>query len=56
MKKILAAKEMALFRLLIERLLRFKPYTLGKKEEELLAMQGEMAEAANKAFRMGSGL
>jgi oligoendopeptidase F len=42
---------MELYRLLVERLLRFKPHTLGKKEEELLAMQGEMAEAANKAFR-----
>src|SRR5258706_7539353 len=50
-KKFLAAKEMALYRLLIERLLRFKKYTLGNKEEELLAMQGEMAQAANKAFR-----
>lgn len=51
MKKFLAAKELALYRLLVERLLRFKKYTLGKKEEELLAMQGEMAQAANKAFR-----
>src|SRR5688572_2289873 len=38
MKKFLAAKEMELYRLLVERLLRFKPHTLGKKEEELLAM------------------
>ena len=39
------------YRLLIERLVRFKPHTLGKKEEELLAMQGEMAQAASRTFR-----
>jgi oligoendopeptidase F len=37
--------------LLLERVVRFKKHTLGKREEELLAMQGEMAQAANKAFR-----
>jgi oligoendopeptidase F len=51
MKKFLAAKELELYRLSLERLLRFKPYTLGDKEENLLAMQGEMAQAAGKAFR-----
>lgn len=50
-EQFLAAKEMKPYRLSVERLLRFKKYTLGKKEEELLAMQGEMADAANKAFR-----
>ncbi len=35
----------------MERLIRFKPHTLGKNEEELLAMQGEMAQAASRAFR-----
>ncbi|MEX2176216.1 MAG: oligoendopeptidase F [Pirellulaceae bacterium] len=47
----LAAKELAPYRLALERLLRYKPYTLNEREEELLAMQGEMAEAARKAFR-----
>lgn len=51
MKKYLAAKEIKPYRLGLERLLRFKKHTLGKKEEELLAMQGEMAQAAGKAFR-----
>jgi len=37
--------------LLLQRILRFKKHTLGKKEEELLAMQGEMAQAASRAFR-----
>ena len=42
---------MKLFKLSVERLLRYKPHTLSEKEEELLAMQGEMAQAAGKAFR-----
>jgi len=49
--EFLNAKEIRPYRLLLERLLRFKKYTLSKKEEQLLAMQGEMAQAANKAFR-----
>ena len=51
MDKFLAAKPLAEFRLVLERLLRFKPHTLGKKEEKLLAMQTEMAEAAGQIFR-----
>jgi oligoendopeptidase F len=51
MKTILAAKEIKHYKLLLERVLRYKKHTLGKKEEELLAMQGEMAQAASKAFR-----
>ena len=47
----LAAKEMQPFRLVLERIIRFKPYTLREREEEILAMQGEMAGAAGKAFR-----
>jgi oligoendopeptidase F len=39
------------FRLQLERLLRFRPHTLTDNEERLLAMQGEMASAANNAFR-----
>ena len=35
----------------MERLLRYKPHTLAKSEEKLLAMQAEMAETANHAFR-----
>jgi oligoendopeptidase F len=51
MKTFLAATPLRPYRLQIERLLRYKPYTLGKKEERLLAMQSEMAGAAGKAFR-----
>lgn len=38
------------YRLLLERLLRYKPYTLSAREEQILAMQGEMAEATNHIF------
>ena len=31
--------------------MRFKPHTLGRKEERLLAMQTEMARAAGQVFR-----
>ncbi|MCL4201769.1 MAG: oligoendopeptidase F [Pirellulaceae bacterium] len=47
----LDAVELAPYRLVLERIVRFKKHTLGKKEEELLAMQGEMAQSASKAFR-----
>lgn len=51
LKQFLAAKELKPYRLSVERLMRYKKHTLGKKEEQLLAMQGEMAGAAGKAFR-----
>ena len=44
-------KKSWVFRLVLERIIRFKPYTLNRREEEILAMQGEMAGAASKAFR-----
>jgi oligoendopeptidase F len=47
----LSAKELAAFRLVLERIIRFRPYTLSLREEEILAMQGEMAGAVSKAFR-----
>jgi len=51
MQRMLAAKVLKPYRLLLERLLRYKKHTLSKKEESLLAMQGEMAQAASRAFR-----
>jgi oligoendopeptidase F len=51
MKKFLAAKELQAHRVSLERLLRFKPHTLGKGEEKLLAMQAEMSETSNLVFR-----
>lgn len=46
-----AAKEMQPYRLVLQRIRRYKPYTLAAREEEILAMQGEMAGAAGRAFR-----
>ena len=50
-QELLAAPELEPYRLMLQRLLRYKPHTLGKREEELLAMQSEMAQAASRAFR-----
>ncbi|MBI3836976.1 MAG: oligoendopeptidase F, partial [Planctomycetia bacterium] len=51
MEAFLASKPLAEFRWALEQLLRYKPHTLGKSEEKLLAMQSEMAEASNQIFR-----
>jgi oligoendopeptidase F len=51
MQQFLDAPQLKLYRLQLERLLRYKPHTLTEREEKLLAMQGEMAQAASKAFR-----
>jgi oligoendopeptidase F len=51
MNEYLADKRLAPYRLLLERLIRYRPHTLGEKEEKLLAMQTEMAQAAGKCFR-----
>ena len=39
------------FSLVLERINRYRAHTLSQPEENLLAMQGEMAQTANKAFR-----
>ncbi|HWE04892.1 MAG TPA: oligoendopeptidase F [Tepidisphaeraceae bacterium] len=51
MEKFLKAPELADWTLSLERILRYRPHTLGKKEEHLLAMQGQMSEASNHIFR-----
>ena len=51
MKTFLQSDALAAYKLLLERVLRFKPHTLGKKEEKLLAMQTEMAQAVGQVFR-----
>ena len=51
LKRLLADKRLAPYRLMLERLIRYKPHTLGKKEEKLLAMQTEMARASGEIFR-----
>ncbi len=39
------------FALVLERINRYRKHTLSQPEENLLAMQGEMAQTASKAFR-----
>jgi oligoendopeptidase F len=51
MKKFLGSTELAPYRLTLERMLRYKPHTLTPGEEKLLAMQSQMAEMSNHAFR-----
>ncbi|MEZ6104706.1 MAG: oligoendopeptidase F [Pirellulaceae bacterium] len=51
MTEFLASKRLASHKLSLERLLRYKPHTLGDREEQLLAMQGEMAGVASRTFR-----
>ena len=51
LRTMLAAKEIRPYKLLLDRILRYAKYTLSKKEESLLAMQGEMAQASRHAFR-----
>lgn len=49
--QFIESPSLQLFGLALERLTRYKKFTLGEKEEQLLAMQGEMAGATSKIFR-----
>ncbi len=51
MKSFLDDPAIEPYRLLLDRLVRYKPYTLSEREEQLLAMQGEMAGAVGRVFR-----
>ena len=51
LKKLLSDNRLTPYQLILQRLVRYKPHTLGKKEEKLLAMQAEMAQAAGQIFR-----
>jgi oligoendopeptidase F len=51
MDEFLLSPALAPYKLRLTRILRFMPYTLGAKEEKLLAMQTEMAQAAGQIFR-----
>jgi oligoendopeptidase F len=51
LKQYVDAKPLQRFKLQLERLIRYKPHTLGQAEEKLLAMQHEMAGAAGRVFR-----
>lgn len=39
------------FKLTLQRIHRYRPHTLGEREEKLIAMQGEMAQTASQVFR-----
>lgn len=51
MAELMSDDRLAVYRLQLERLTRYRPHTLSDGEERLLAMQGEMAMAAGDAFR-----
>ena len=49
--KLIDDPKLKKFRLLLDRLRRYKPHTLTLREEQLLAMQSEMAGATSHIFR-----
>jgi oligoendopeptidase F len=51
MDAFLQARELADWRIALDRILRYRPHTLSGSEEHLLAMQGQMSEASNQIFR-----
>lgn len=51
LKELIAAKELTHYRLVLERIERYRPHTLTDGEEKLLAMQSQMADASNHIFR-----
>jgi oligoendopeptidase F len=50
MNAFLESKELIPWRLELDRTLRYRPHTLSDKEEQLLAMQGQMSRAASDIF------
>lgn len=51
MNRWMASAELEEYRLVLERITRYRDHTLSDSEENLLAMQGEMSQTAGKAFR-----
>jgi oligoendopeptidase F len=51
MQKWLETEVLAPYRLVLQRIHRYRAHTLSQNEERLLAMQSEMAQSASKAFR-----
>ncbi len=49
--EFLEAKSLAPYRLLLERMVRYRPHTLSNAEEKLLAMQSQMSDTASHTFR-----
>lgn len=50
METYLASSQLQEFQLVLERITRYRAHTLSDSEEALLALQGEMAQTASKAF------
>lgn len=50
MQAYLDSPQLQEFRLVLERITRYREHTLSDSEEALLAMQGEMAQTASKVF------
>nr|WP_145087460.1 oligoendopeptidase F [Aureliella helgolandensis] len=50
MDAYLASEELAEYQLVLQRIVRYREHTLSNSEENLLAMQGEMAGTASKVF------
>lgn len=51
MEQLLNAPILQEYKLVLQRITRYRQHTLSDSEENLLAMQGEMAQTASKAFR-----
>lgn len=51
LQKLIASSELEPYRLMLERLTRYKKHTLSDAEERLLAMQGQMSDTSNQTFR-----
>ena len=51
LEEFIKQPELELYRLMLERIVRYKPHTLSEREEQLIAMQGEMAGSTSKIFR-----
>ncbi len=50
MDRFMKSPELAEFRFILEKLLRYRPHILSEAEERILAMQGEVAGTAEKVF------
>lgn len=51
MAAIMADSSLEKYRLLLERIVRYRDHTLTDTEESLIALQGEMSQTASKVFR-----
>ena len=49
-QEFLEAPELAEFKIILNKILRFKPHVLSEKEEKLLALQAESAQAVSQGF------